>query len=163
MTDKETPTYNIHILIDEPYRDEVDMEDLEMYARRTLEAEGVPAGELTIVITDAERVRELNRSYRHVDATTDVLAFPMQEGETVPEEDVPYLGDVIIAYPVAKQQAREYGHSVQEELRLLAVHGILHLLGYDHATAEEEARMWARQDAILGKAYLEPGGKRRMG
>ncbi len=152
--------YRVHVQVDAPFHDRVDSDDLVAMAQRTLELEGVPAGELTIVITDAERVRELNRTYRGVDAPTDVLSFPMQ-GEPLPEEaSVPYLGDVVIAYPVAEQQARELGHSPQEELRLLVVHGVLHLLGYDHATPEEEARMWARQEAVLGRKYVGPGGER---
>lgn len=155
----------LHVEVDARFRDRVDVEDLERWARKALTAEGVQAGELTVVITDAEEVQALNRTFRDVDAATDVLAFPAREGEPIPlppeEAELPYLGDVIIAFPVAEAQAHRYGHSVQEELRLLLVHGILHLLGYDHATPEEEARMWARQTQILGRSYVGPGGERR--
>ncbi len=157
----------VHVQVDERFRDRVDVADLIAYVERTLQAEGQSHGELSIVITDEETVQALNREYRGVDAPTDVLSFPMLEGTPpegvppTPEEEVTYLGDVVIALPVAERQAREYGHSLQEELRLLTVHGVLHLLGYDHATPEEEARMWARQEAILGRAYVGPGGERR--
>lgn len=108
---------------------------------------------LTLVITDDEEVRRLNRQFRHVDAPTDVLAFPA--AAAAPFVEAPgqpfYLGDVIISHPRAVAQAAEAGHSVQNELALLAVHGVLHLLGHDHATPQEKATMWAAQEAILGQ------------
>jgi probable rRNA maturation factor len=110
------------------------------------------SGGVTLVITDDEGIRELNRDFLGRDTPTDVLAFSAQEtGEgfvTAPEAGT-YLGDVIVSYPRAVAQAEEYGHSVAEELSLLIVHGVLHLLGYDHATEEEKASMWALQEAIL--------------
>jgi len=154
----------LDIQVAEAFADRVDVEDLARYVQRALALEGIEEGALTVVITDTDTVRELNRTYRGVDAATDVLSFALNEGEAMmlPEEEPPYLGDVIIAFPVAKEQAIQYGHSVQEELRLLAVHGVLHLLGYDHATPEEEAVMWARQAEILGREYVGPRGERRQ-
>jgi probable rRNA maturation factor len=109
-------------------------------------------GDVTLVITDDEGIRELNRDFLDRDAATDVLAFAAQEqaGDfvTAPEAGA-YLGDVIVSYPRAVAQAEELGHPVGLELDLLVVHGVLHLLGYDHATEEEKAIMWVRQDAIL--------------
>ena len=101
-------------------------------------------------------LRQLNLEYRGIDAPTDVLSFSAQEDldepgaafVTAPEAEA-YLGDIIISFPMAASQAETAGHSVANELCLLAVHGVLHLLGYDHATAEEEAAMWAVQDAVL--------------
>lgn len=151
----------VHVQVDEAYADAVDLADLQAIVARALELEGVTEGEVSLVITDVETVRELNRAYRGVDAPTDVLSFPLLEGEpTAGPAARPYLGDVIIAFPVAQEQAKRYGHSTQEELRLLAVHGTLHLLGYDHATPEEEREMWRRQEAVLGKAYVGPRGQR---
>ncbi len=152
----------VNVQVKKAYRAQVDEKDLRDVVARTLDLEGVKAGEVTLVITDAETVQELNRAYRHVDAPTDVLAFPLREGEMSMPGGGDYLGDIVIAFPVAENQAKEYGHSVQEELRLLAVHGTLHLLGYDHATLEEEAAMWQKQEAILGRAYLGPRGERRQ-
>ena len=132
----------------------------ELLCRVTTEAlrhEGVE-GEiaLSVVITYDEATRELNRQFRDVDAPTDVLAFGSgQEGDFVTAPGEPaYLGDVVISYPRAVAQAEEYGHSVDRELALLAVHGVLHLLGYDHVDEAERMEMWARQDEILGSQGL---------
>lgn len=131
---------------------EVDEELLRRVTAEVLRREGVE-GEVTlsVVITDDEAVRELNRQFRDVDAPTDVLAFGGgQEGDFVTAPGEPaYLGDVVISYPRAVAQAEEYGHSIDRELALLAVHGVLHLLGYDHVDEAERTEMWARQDEIL--------------
>ena len=119
--------------------------------RATLDAE------VTLVITDDEAVAELNRQYRAVDGPTDVLSFAAQEstpGFVSAPEAAAYLGDIIIALPFTRQQAAGLGRPLADELRLLAVHGTLHLLGYDHAEPDEEAAMWARQDAILAQAAM---------
>ena len=127
-------------------------------ARAVLLAEG-RAGHLTLVLTDDDGIQLLNRQYRGTDAPTDVLAFAAQEDAgdfiTAPEA-TSYLGDVIISYPRAAAQARERGHPAQQEVHLLIVHGILHLLGYDHAETSEKAVMWARQDDILGHLHQSP-------
>ncbi len=151
----------VHVQVKEDYAGRVDEDDLRKAIEDTLALEGVEAGEITLVITDEETVRDLNRTYRGVDASTDVLSFPLLEEEMTIHGAEMYLGDIVIAFPVAEWQAAEYGHSVQEELRLLAVHGTLHLLGYDHATPEEEAVMWQKQEAVLGRAYVGPRGERR--
>lgn len=131
---------------------EVDAELLRRVTVEVLHREGIE-GEtaLSVVITDDETVRELNRRFRGPDVPTDVLAFGGgQEGDFVTAPGEPaYLGDVIISYPRAVAQAEEYGHSVDRELTLLTVHGVLHLLGYDHGDEVEGAEMWARQDEIL--------------
>jgi probable rRNA maturation factor len=112
------------------------------------------SGQVTIVITDDNSIRDLNRDFLGKDSPTDVLAFAAQETAEpfvgAPEADE-YLGDVIVSYPRALSQAEQFGHSTTEELHLLIVHGILHLLGYDHATEEEKSLMWSRQDAILAQ------------
>jgi probable rRNA maturation factor len=135
----------------------VDAELLRRVTTETLRREGVEGGmALSVVITDDEAMRELNRQFRDVDAPTDVLAFGSgEEGDfvTAPEEPA-YLGDVIISYPRAVAQAEEYGHSVDRELALLTVHGLLHLLGYDHEDEAERTEMWARQNEILESLVL---------
>jgi probable rRNA maturation factor len=124
---------------------------LQRVGQAVLREEGV-VGQATLVITSDEGIQELNRDFRDVDAPTDVLAFSAREEAgifvTAPGAG-DYLGDVIVSYPRAVAQAEEQGHPVEEELKLLIVHGILHLLGYDHSDKEEEATMWARQAAIL--------------
>jgi len=147
----------IQIQVDIELEYPVDLEDLRRAVQLTLESEGRPEGEITLVLTDDERVRELNRAYAGVDAPTDVLAFSAREGDSafvVAPEAVDYLGDVVIAVPFAARQAEELSQPLAAELRLLAIHGTLHLLGYDHATEEERREMWRRQGAIL--AMLPP-------
>ena len=123
---------------------------LEQAARLALSYTGEADGtELTIVISTDAHLQELNRQYLGIDAPTDVLSFPV--GEVDPESEALYLGDIIISYPRALAQAEAAGHPVQAELRLLAVHGTLHLLGYDHAEEDEKALMWKAQDEILAK------------
>ena len=131
---------------------QVDATDLHAAAAAVLASEGQVDGEITLVVTDDAQVRELNARYRGVDSATDVLSFPARGPEkrfVEPQEAAKYLGDVIIAYPRASAQAEAAAHPVANELRLLVVHGTLHLLGYGHATPEEEAAMWARQEKIL--------------
>jgi probable rRNA maturation factor len=96
------------------------------------------------VLTDDERITELNRTYRGVDGPTDVLAFSLHEGA---EENL--LGDVVVSVETARRQADEHGQSLDDEVEMLLVHGLLHLLGYDHAQPEEGRRMFARQDQFL--------------
>ena len=109
--------------------------------------EGNPEAELTIVLTDDERLQQLNRDYLEIDAPTDVLSFP--SGEVDPETGKTYLGDVLISFPRAAAQAEAGGHPVEDELKLLVVHGVLHLLGFDHSEEKEKERMWAVQSQIL--------------
>jgi probable rRNA maturation factor len=107
---------------------------------------------LTVVITDDVQVKELNRTYRGVDASTDVLAFSAadEEGTFVPSPETPaYFGDIVISYPRAVEQAAAYGHSAEEELSILVVHGVLHLLGYDHERMEDRVEMWSTQSTAL--------------
>lgn len=154
------PTGNPHsddrvtVEVDDAYAAEVDPTDLLAAAVAALLAEGAADGELTLVVTNDEAVAALNREYRSVDGPTDVLSFAAQEdapGFVTAPEMAAYLGDIVIALPYTKQQAEALGRPLRDELRLLTVHGVLHLLGYDHADPEEEAAMWARQDAILGQ------------
>lgn len=126
---------------------------LERTARLTLGRESAPVdADLTIVLTDDAQLQELNREYLGLDAPTDVLSFPASESD--PETGAPYLGDILISIPRAKIQAQAAGHRLEEEVQLLVVHGVLHLLGHDHAGAEAKARMWAAQAEVLGRLGL---------
>ncbi|QOR65572.1 rRNA maturation RNase YbeY [Cytobacillus suaedae] len=117
--------------------------------------EGVEEGsELSITFVDNERIQEINRDYRDKDRPTDVISFALEEmGEGEIEivgADMPrVLGDIIISIPKTKEQAEEYGHSFLRELGFLAVHGFLHLIGYDHEEQEEEEIMFSKQREIL--------------
>lgn len=108
-------------------------------------------GDITVLIADPERIQELNRDFRHVDRVTDVLTFPAWEGEAIFAPADGYLGDIMICMERAKEQAAEFGHSLERELAFLAVHGTLHILGYDHMEPEEEAVMRQRQREILDR------------
>ena len=105
--------------------------------------------DLSIVLSDDDQLQALNRQFLGVDAPTDVLSFPADESKPDPDSQVQYLGDILISYPRAIAQARAGGHSLVDELQLLVVHGVLHLLGYDHATEDEKTAMWAVQAEIL--------------
>ncbi|NRG43736.1 rRNA maturation RNase YbeY [Bacillus sp. CRN 9] len=116
--------------------------------------------EVSVTFVNNERIQEINREYRDKDRPTDVISFAMEElgeGEiALMGEDLPrVLGDIIISIPKAKEQAEEYGHTFMRELGFLAVHGFLHLLGYDHETTEEEKIMFTRQKDILDEYGLE--------
>ena len=108
--------------------------------------------EVAVLVTSDETVRRLNKEYRGLDEPTDVLSFGPQ-GVEDPFPDVPgegfCLGQVVVSYPQAVEQAREYGHSVKREVAFLVVHGILHLLGYGHENPAGESRMFAEQEAVL--------------
>ncbi len=106
-----------------------------------------PDAALSLRVTDDDALQALNRAYLGIDAPTDVLSFPA--GQVDPESGRPYLGDIAISYPRARRQAERGGHAVEHELQLLAVHGVLHLLGYDHATPQDKERMWQAQAEIL--------------
>lgn len=121
---------------------------LENAARQVLESvqPGSQAA-LTLLVSDDAQLHDLNRQYLDSDTPTDVLSFPA--GDTDPDLGEVYLGDVVISLERAQAQAQTGGHSLAAEVQLLAVHGILHLLGYDHATPEEKAEMWRIQAQIL--------------
>lgn len=121
---------------------------------------GTPC-EINVTLTDNEKIREINRQFRNIDAATDVLSFPMidmhegriisSEGDTDLENGLLLLGDLVISLEKASQQALEYGHTFTREVAFLASHGTFHLLGYDHMDSEQEKNMFGRQEAVLEK------------
>ena len=150
----------IGIFIEKEFQGMVDGGWVKKIVRQVLKAEGVPPPyETSLVFTDSETVQRLNRDYRGADEPTDVLAFYMlpQKGAessfALPPDGVTRLGEVIISYPQAAAQAKEQGHSPERELALLVIHGILHLLGYDHEEREDEAEMRAREEELLEAVY----------
>ena len=104
---------------------------------------------MSIVFVSLEQIQELNKNYRQIDKVTDVLSFPNDD----PDDKT--LGDIFISMDKAKEQAISYGHSLEREVGFLAVHGYLHLLGYDHHTKEDEEKMVFMQESILKRAKLE--------
>lgn len=140
------------------------MDDVEALLIRVCQSalrhEGWEQAEVSLLITDDEGIHELNRTYRGVDAPTDVLSFPLiddDEGAVATDVgvEVPHLGDIVISWQRAMAQAEEYGHSLEREFAFLSVHGLLHLLGYDHETEEEARVMRDHEEAILGRLGIE--------
>lgn len=111
--------------------------------------------EFNIIIVDNEYIHTLNREHRGIDRETDVITFALEDYEDITYEDYRLLGDIYISIDKARSQAKEYGHSFLRELSFLAVHGFLHLLGYDHMTEEDEKVMFARQEMILDEAGIK--------
>jgi probable rRNA maturation factor len=120
---------------------------LERAAKAALFQQSAPDADLTLVLTGDTQIQVLDRDFLGKDAPTDVLSFPASE--TDPETGRRYMGDIIISVPRAEAHAIAAGHPLESELSLLVVHGVLHLLGHDHAGAEEKARMWAAQSEVL--------------
>ena len=160
------PKHEIIISADVPGVDEGLRSFIRKVVRAALDAEEVETDcEVNILVTDDAGIRRVNLDMREVDAPTDVLSFPMFElapGDKPPEKDadpatglIP-LGDMCISLERAKAQAKEYGHSNRRELAYLAVHSVLHLLGYDHLDeGPMKARMRGREEAIMGELGLE--------
>lgn len=148
---------DIEVQIAARYQDKVKPASLRQAAQATLDQQRLKRRvELTIVVTGNAQLRALNRAFRNVDAPTDVLSFATDEQ---PRLDTLYLGDVVISYSKAREQAHAGGHPVAAELQLLVVHGVLHLLGHDHAMEAEKKVMWKAQAAVLqklGAAITEP-------
>ncbi|AZB43668.1 rRNA maturation RNase YbeY [Bacillus sp. FJAT-42376] len=134
------------------------VEELLQYAAEEEQING--GAEISVTFTDNSRIQEINREYRGKDQPTDVISFAMEEqGEDEIEiigADLPaVLGDIIISVQRTREQAEDYGHSFQRELGFLAVHGFLHLLGYDHMSEEEEKEMFTKQKGILDSYGLK--------
>ena len=110
--------------------------------------------EVSLVFVDDVYIHELNRQYRGVDSPTDVLSFAMLEGEPVPGEEEIILGDVVISLPAAARQAEDFGHSFRREVAYLTIHGVLHLLGYDHEKEEARKVMRLKEEEVLGRINL---------
>jgi probable rRNA maturation factor len=145
----------ITIRIYRKFASRVNRARLARVARKTLRAENAPANvALTIYVTDDVEMCALNHKFHATDASTDVLSFPAKiEG---------YLGDVAISYERAREQAHAAHWRIADELDLLAVHGTLHLLGYDDRTPRKRTRMWKRQREILGREVKESNVKRKV-
>jgi probable rRNA maturation factor len=147
---------DIYVEIDSTVGGEPPASWFESVARDVLKAEGMAASfEMSIILTDQETVHEMNLKYRHVDAPTDVIAFYTEQqgpgGElfVLPDDGMRRLGDIVISFPQAVEQAFEQQHSIEKELSLLITHGVLHLLGYDHEAPEDAPRMRGREAELM--------------
>jgi probable rRNA maturation factor len=151
----------ITVQVEQQLEDRVDADALHHLAIHVLQAEGTKGPlELGVVVTTDEEVRALNAQYLGHDYNTDVISFSMADedaaaGFLTPTDRPPYLGDVVISYDRAFEQAPDYGYSTHREVANLLVHGILHLLGWDDSTDDLRAKMQARQDDLLRSAFFE--------
>jgi probable rRNA maturation factor len=142
------------IFITEEYTDEdVDVEKLEKIVEKILEKLGLENVEISVLLVDNDEIRKLNKEWRGKDKPTDVLSFPI-------DEETPYgcklLGDIVISVPYAKEHAKEFGNTFQEEMVRLLAHGILHLLGYDHEKSKEEAEiMFEKENELISSIKNE--------
>ncbi len=150
-------THDILVSIEPDFARRVQADWLTGIARITLEHEDVGDCQLSVAVTTDTEIRALNRRYASEDKATDVLAFSQEEGEAlVPAPDeLRQLGDVVISLETAERQASEAGHDLDAEMAHLLAHGILHLLGYDHAAPDEEREMRQRERAVLAKAGIQ--------
>jgi probable rRNA maturation factor len=141
----------INLSISNLYKKQVSKEWLTNAAIATLNDEKIDPSinDLSILVRNDNFLRKLKKQYFGIDEPTDVLSFPA--GDKNPETNHIYLGDIIISYPQAEKNAALANKSTKEEILLLVVHGVLHLLGYDHADSETQNEMWGKQDVILGK------------
>lgn len=146
------------VLFENNMNEEINYKLIEKVISEALRYEGVNDNtEVSVTIVDNEEIRKINNKFRNIDRATDVLSFPLIDfdNESLPDDGSKiYLGDIIISIERAKEQAKEYGHSIDREIGFLTAHSMLHLLGYDHMVPEEEKEMFAKQEEILNNLGL---------
>jgi probable rRNA maturation factor len=155
---KSKSAYQVNVQIEEAFAGDVPARLLRAAAQAALSHQRAAPGALSISLTGDETLQALNRDYLDVDQPTDVLSFPSETDD--PDRSGRYFGDIAISYPRALAQAQAGGHAVEDELQLLTVHGVLHLLGHDHQAGADKQRMWQAQAEILaglGSAIAGPG------
>ena len=148
----------LNVLVDPKFKNLLPTTWLRKVLKAILTREGISGDiELGLFISGQDKIRELNQKYRGRNEPTDVLAFASEEGAGFrpfiePPDGVRRLGEVIVSYPQAAIQAGEHNHSVEKEIAILIIHGVLHLLGYDHDESENEQKMMAREEEILDES-----------
>ena len=131
-----------------------ELEQLKKVIDKAIEIEKINNVEFNVIIVDNKKIHEINREYRHIDKPTDVISFALEDDESFPGPDIRVLGDIYISLDKVYEQSKAYGHSFFRELAFLTVHGLLHLLGYDHMRLEDEKEMFSRQELILNEAGI---------
>ena len=143
---------NIEIINETDER--VDLEDLKRVINFALKTEKVENAIMNVIIINNEKIHEINREYRGIDRPTDVISFALEDDKTFIATTFRVLGDIYISIDKVHEQAELYNHSFRRELSFLTVHGILHLLGYDHMEKEDEIVMFKKQDDILSELNI---------
>ena len=141
-------------IINETNEEIKELENVEFVLKKAIEIEKVGQVSFNVIIVDNDYIWKLNKEYRKIDRPTDVITFALEDHEDIKYEDFRLLGDIYISLDKAKEQAIEYGHSFKREICFLAVHGFLHLLGYDHMELEEEKVMFSKQELILNETGI---------
>ena len=134
--------------------EKINEKDIKLVVDATSKRLDVKDAIVSINLIDNKRIHEINKAYRGVERETDVISFAFLEDETDPDMDIENLGEIYISLEKAHSQALEYGHSFKRELCFLVVHGLLHLLGYDHMTEKEEKEMFSLQEEILSSLNI---------
>ncbi len=153
--------YDVSAELDGSARSALDAAPYVALVEDVLAAEGVEDGAVVaLLFADDELLWRLNREHRGIDEPTDVLSFPGDEGEAFPgaDDESRHVGDIAVSLPAARRQAADAGLTLDEELRHLVLHGLLHLLGYDHESDADDAAMRAKEEAVLGPHIHDAGG-----
>ena len=132
-----------------------DYKYLSKVLEKALEMQKVNNPEVSLVLVDDETIKDLNKNYRSIDKVTDVLSFAFEESDDIEYNDFRLLGEIYISIPQMRRQAVDYKHSEKRELSFLAVHGLLHLLGYDHMNEKDEKEMNELQEMILNASDIK--------
>ncbi|MDA0270952.1 MAG: rRNA maturation RNase YbeY [Chloroflexi bacterium] len=152
--------YDVTIEVEDAVAGRADLAALQRLIEQALADEDVEDGTgLALIVADDEMLHALNREHRGVDAPTDVLSFGAEEGEEIPlgEGTARYVGDIVISVETAARQAEAAGITLDQELAHIVLHGVLHLLGWDHETPEDAAAMEAREERVLGPGIHASG------
>ena len=128
---------------------------LEKVISATLKHEKVENAIFSIIFVDNDEIKKINKEYRNIDKITDVISFAFEDNNNIVYNNLRILGDIYICIPRMIEQAKEYGHSEKRELSFLTVHGLLHLLGYDHMNEKDEKEMFALQELILNEQDIK--------
>lgn len=138
-------------IINTTEHDDIDFDELDRIIKFACKHLNVNNPMMNIVIVDKQKIQEINREYRGKDAITDVISFAFEEVDDIKYDNIRFLGEIYICYDRCVEQASEYGHSIKREFCYLAVHGLLHLLGYDHMTEEDKKVMRKEEENILNE------------
>lgn len=142
---------NSYEIINETKEEIQELEEVKKLINFALKYQKIKNSIFNVIIVDEKKIHQLNREYRNIDKPTDVISFALEDDETFIKTDMRVLGDIYICLEKANSQAIEYGHSFLREISFLTIHGLLHLLGYDHMNEEDEKKMFKLQEMILNE------------
>jgi probable rRNA maturation factor len=131
------------------------LDELKSFLYKVCEDEKLDNVIFNVIIVNNEKIHEINKEYRGIDRPTDVISFALEDDKSFNRNDIRVLGDIYISIDKVKSQSEEYGHSFKRELFFLAIHGLLHLLGYDHMNPEDEKVMFSKQEEVLSRYGIE--------